>query len=292
VELRCGPSGALGVVSPEGVFYFSTPAGIIPISGKSAEGVESVHEMDCPEDAMQNPGPVTLQGLAKMIDHSLLHPILTDRDVLDGCALAKRYGTATVCVKPYAVPMARDALAGSGVGVCSVVGFPHGNSTTGIKIAETVQAIQDGATEIDMVINIGKALGGDWDYVAREIREINDACRTGKSILKVIFETDFLKDEPIIRLCEICSRAEAAFVKTSTGYGFVRQPNGFYSSRGATEHHLALMRTHADPKVRIKAAGGVRTLDGMLRARALGAARIGATATEAILEEAKRRGYA
>jgi len=234
---------------------------------------------------------ITLKTLAKMIDHSLLHPTVTDRDISDGCTVARRCGTATVCVKPYAVSLARDALAGSGVGVCSVIGFPHGNSTTGIKVAETEQAIRDGAVEIDMVINIGKALGGDWDYVEREIREIHAACRTGNAALKVIFETDFLADPQIIRLCEICSAARVAFVKTSTGYGFVKQPDGGYAYRGATEHNLELMRKHTDPAVQVKAAGGIRTLDQMLRARALGATRIGATATEAILEEAGRRGY-
>jgi deoxyribose-phosphate aldolase len=240
---------------------------------------------------MPDPQPVTLKQLAKMIDHSILHPAMTDKDLLEGCAQAGRCGTATVCVKPYAVVMARDALAGSGVGVCSVIGFPHGNSTIVIKAAETTQAVRDGASEIDMVINIGKALGGDWDYIAREIREINGACLAGKAILKVIFETDFLADEHIIRLCDICSEIRVAFIKTSTGYGFVKQPNGFYSYRGATERNLALMRKHAAPGVGLKAAGGVRTLDQMLRARELGATRIGATATEAILEEAVKRGY-
>jgi deoxyribose-phosphate aldolase len=234
---------------------------------------------------------VSLKTLSKMIDHSLLHPTATDKDILDGCALAKKYDTATVCVKPYAVPMARDALAGSGVGVCSVIGFPHGNGTTAIKIAETVQALKDGAAEIDMVINIGKAIGGDWDYVSWEIQVVNDACLAGHAILKVIFETDFLLDDQVIRLCEICSQLQVAFVKTSTGYGFVKQPNGFYAYRGATEYIVTLMREHCDPKIQVKAAGGIRTLDEMLRLRALGAARIGATATEAILEEAKRRGY-
>ena len=235
---------------------------------------------------------ITLQELAKMFDHSLLHPAVTDRDVLAGCELARRYGTATVCVKPYAVPAAAEALAGSGVGTCSVIGFPHGNSTTGIKAAEAEQAVGDGAAEIDMVINIGKALGGDWGYVAREIRELNDGCRAGRALLKVIFETAYLDDERIIRLCGICSEIRPAFVKTSTGYGFVKRPAGGCESRGATEHHLALMRKHTDPSVGLKAAGGLRTLDHVLRARELGATRIGATATGAILEEAKSRGFA
>jgi deoxyribose-phosphate aldolase len=235
--------------------------------------------------------PSALRTLAKMIDHSLLHPTMTDKDILDGCALAKKYDTATVCVKPYAVAMARDALAGSTVGVCSVVAFPHGNSTTVIKVAEAVQAVRDGAAEIDLVINIGKALGGDWDYVLDEIRAVNLASVANGAILKVIFETDFLKDAHIIRLCGICSDCEVAFVKTSTGYGFVKQPNGFYSYTGASEHNVALMHAHSAPAMQVKAAGGVRTLDELLRFRALGATRVGATATEAILEEAAKRGY-
>ena len=234
---------------------------------------------------------ITLHALAKMIDHSLLHPTMTDRDVLHGCALARKYDVATACVKPCAVGMSRQALAGSEVGVCSVIGFPHGNSSTAIKVAETLQAVQDGATEIDMVINIGKALGGQWNYVSDEIKAINEACLDQQAILKVIFETDYLRDEQIIRLCVICSGHKVAFVKTSTGYGFVKQANGFYSYAGATDHNLSLMRAHSAPEVRIKAAGGVRTLDDLLRVRALGATRIGATATETILEDAITRGY-
>jgi deoxyribose-phosphate aldolase len=233
---------------------------------------------------------IPLKEIAKLIDHSLLHPALTDADILAGCGLARKYGVAAACVKPYAVSAARDALAGSDVKVCSVIGFPHGNSTTAIKVAETAQAIRDGASEIDMVINIGKALGGDWEYVGREIRAVDDACLAGKAILKVIFETDFLADDPIIRLCRICSEIPVAFIKTSTGYGFIKQPNGFYAYRGATERAVSLIRRYASPAVQIKAAGGIRTLDNLLRFRALGVARIGASATEAILEEAKRRG--
>jgi deoxyribose-phosphate aldolase len=234
---------------------------------------------------------ITLHILAKMIDHSLLHPTMTDREIREGCALARKYDVATVCVKPYAVSMCREALAGSMVGVCSVVGFPHGNSRTDIKAAEATQAVRDGATEIDMVINIGKALGGQWDYVADEIRAINDTRIDRQTILKVIFETDYLEDEHIIRVCEICSRHRVAFVKTSSGYGFVRQANGFYSYAGATDHNLSLMRAHCAPEVQIKAAGGVRTLDDLLRVRALGVTRIGTSVTETILEDAKKRGY-
>lgn len=234
---------------------------------------------------------ISLNSLAKMIDHSLLHPTMTDEDILTGCALAKKYDVATVCVKPYTVGMSLDALKGSNVDVCSVIGFPHGNSTTALKVAETKQAIVDGATEIDMVINIGKALGKDWGFVEADIRSVNEACVSGNAILKVIFETDYLQGEHIIRLCEICSDVKVAFVKTSSGYGFVKQPGGDYNYKGATDHVLALMRKHSPPDVQIKAAGGVRTLDDLLRVRELGVTRIGATATETILEEAKKRGY-
>jgi deoxyribose-phosphate aldolase len=233
---------------------------------------------------------VSLLSLSKMIDHSLLHPTMTDADILNGCEIARRYNTATVCVKPYAVTMSREALQGSEVEVCSVIGFPHGNSLPAIKVAEAVQAIRDGATEIDMVINIGKALSGEWDYVGAGIEAVNLACLENGAILKVIFETDYLQDEHIIRLCEICSEKRVAFVKTSSGYGFVKQPSGDYNYKGATDHNLRLMREHSAPEVQIKAAGGVRTLDDLLRVRSLGVTRIGATATEAILEEAKRRG--
>jgi deoxyribose-phosphate aldolase len=234
----------------------------------------------------------TLKDLAKMIDHSLLHPTMTDAEILHGCEIAKRYDVATVCVKPYAVTMCKPALKVTDVKICSVIGFPHGNHTTGIKVAETEGAIHDGATEIDMVINIGKALGGDWDFVRTDIDAVNQACLKHGAILKVIFETDYLQDEHIIRLCEICSALEVAFVKTSSGYGFVKQVSGDYNYKGATDHILTLMRKHSAPQVQVKAAGGVRTLDDLLRVRALGVTRIGATATEKILEDAKTRGYA
>jgi deoxyribose-phosphate aldolase len=233
---------------------------------------------------------VALQMLAKMIDHSLLHPAMTDREILDGCALARKYDVATVCVKPYAASMCREELDGSSAEVSAVVGFPHGNSCTDIKVAEAVQAITDGASEIDMVINVGKALSGQWPYVSDEIKAVNDACTDRQAALKVIFETDYLQDEHIIKLCEICSRHQVAFVKTSSGYGFVKQTDGSYSYAGATEHNVSLMRAHCAPEIQIKAAGNVRTLDDLLRFRALGATRIGTSATEAILEDAKKRG--
>lgn len=233
---------------------------------------------------------VTVKDVAKMIDHSLLHPTMTDADLRQGCELARRYDVATACVKPYAIPLAREVLDGSTVGVCPVIGFPHGNSTMRMKVFEAEEAALAGGTEIDMVINIGKALGGDWDYVRTEIKAVNAAVVGNQALLKVIFENDYLQESHIIRLCEICSEAGVAFVKTSTGYGFVKQPDGTYSYKGATTAHLKLMRQHCPSTVRIKAAGGVRTLDDLLFVRTLGVARIGATATTAILEEAKKRG--
>jgi len=233
----------------------------------------------------------SLISLAKMIDHSLLHPTMTDRIIAAGCELALQYDVATACVKPYAIPLAKGILEGSEVGVCAVIAFPHGNSVTPIKLLEAGAAVDAGAAEIDMVVNIGKALGGDWTYVSEEIRAVNDLVTSGGAILKVIFENDYLEDSQIIRLCEICSEHAVAFVKTSTGYGFVKQPNGYYSYAGATDHALCLMRSHSAPGVQVKAAGGVRTLDDLLRVRQLGVTRIGATATREILEEAKRRGF-
>jgi deoxyribose-phosphate aldolase len=233
---------------------------------------------------------ITFKSLSKMIDHSLLHPTMTDADILKGCEIAKKYDVATVCIKPYAIEMCKNYLEGTNVGICSVVTFPHGNSTTKMKVKETEEALELGATEIDMVVNIGKVLGGDWKYVSEEIKLINDTVIARNKILKVIFENDYLSNEEIIKLCEICSAHSVAFVKTSSGYGFVKQPNGMYSYKGATDEHLKLMRENSPGNMQIKAAGGVRTLDDLLRVRSLGVARVGATATTDILEEAIARG--
>lgn len=227
---------------------------------------------------------VTREEIAGMIDHSLLHPTMDDATLKKEIEVARRCDVASVCIKPYAVKMAAELLDGSEVLVGTVVGFPHGNSRVDVKVYETVWAIADGASEIDMVVNGGKVLSGDWGYVKNEIAQVLKACRTGSAILKVIFENDFLPDDDHkIKLCEICSELGVGFVKTSTGYGFVKQEDGNYSYQGATDHDLALMRKHSAPEVQVKAAGGVRTLEDVLRVRALGVTRIGATATEAIL---------
>jgi deoxyribose-phosphate aldolase len=225
--------------------------------------------------------------LKKMIDHSLLHPTMNDEELIAGCELAKKYDVASVCIKPYAVSLAKKLLAGSDVKVGTVIGFPHGNSSVEVKVFETENACLGGAEEIDMVINIGKALGGDWKYVSNEIKLINLATKKHGAILKVIFENDYLQDEHIIKLCEICNEIKPAFVKTSSGYGFVKQDNGFYSYKGATTHHLKLMRKYSITPIQVKAAGGVRTLDDLLHVYSLGVTRVGATATATILDDAK-----
>ncbi|MDF3127780.1 deoxyribose-phosphate aldolase [Kiritimatiellaeota bacterium B1221] len=232
----------------------------------------------------------TVNALAKMIDHSLLHPTMSDAEVKAGCQLAKDYAVATACVKPYHIHLALDIFAGTDVLACAVIGFPHGNSTTGIKVVEAEAAALAGAKEIDMVVNIGKVKSGDWNYVQREISLINQAVLAAGSILKVIFENDYLSENEMIRLCQICSEENVAFVKTSTGYGFVKGEDGRYSYQGATHPHLKLMRKHTADHIQIKAAGGVRTLDDLLAVRELGVTRIGATATQVMLNDAIARG--
>ena len=235
--------------------------------------------------------------LAKMIDHSLLHPTMTDRDLDEGCDLAARYEVASVCIKPYAVARAAARLRGTDVKVGCVIGFPHGNATTESKRYETELACRDGAVEIDMVINHGKALGGDWDYVGRDVRAVCDEAHRHGAKVKVIFENDYLAkggagldgDDFKRKLCQLCEKAGADWVKTSTGYGFVKQADGSYNYKGATEHDLALMRASCSPRVQVKAAGGVRDLDGLIKVRDLGGSRCGATATAAMLDEFRRR---
>jgi deoxyribose-phosphate aldolase len=235
----------------------------------------------------------TYAGLAGMIDHALLHPTVTEAEMRAGCDLARKYAVVSVCIKPYAVSLAVECLAGCSVAVGTVVGFPHGGQATEIKRLETAQACRDGATEIDVVINIGQALGDDWSYVANELRVLRDETRRHGALLKVIFETDFLTDDPRkIRLCEICDEVGADFVKTSTGFGFVRQPSGLYGSAGATAHDLKLMRAHTSSRVQVKASGGVRDLDGLIAVRDLGATRCGTSATVQILDEYRRRASA
>ncbi len=236
-------------------------------------------------------------GLAKMIDHSLLHPTMTDKDLQEGCALAAKYDVASVCIKPYAVKQAVEWLRGTDVKVGAVIGFPHGNSATESKRYETELACKDGAVEIDMVVNLGKALGADWDYVEADVKAVCDEAHKHGAKVKVIFENDYLtnggaglsSDDLKIKLCQLCERAGADWVKTSTGYGFVKQLDGSYNYKGATEHDLALMRANVSAKVQVKAAGGVRDINGLIKVRDLGGSRCGATATAAMMDDYRKR---
>src|SRR5208282_5615127 len=242
----------------------------------------------------------TYEQLAKMIDHSLLHPTMTDKELEEGCRLAARYEVASVCIKPYAVKQAAELLKGTSVLVGAVIGFPHGNSATESKRYETQLACQDGADEIDMVLNLGKALSGKWDYVEQDVRAVCDEAHRHSAKVKVILENDYLanggaglsSDDFKRKLCQICEQAGADWVKTSTGYGFVKLPDGGYSYKGATEHDLRLMRASVSARVQVKAAGGVRDLDGLIKVRDLGATRCGASATAAMLDEYRKRAAA
>ncbi len=221
----------------------------------------------------------TYTDLAKMLDHSLLQQTLTDAELEQGCRLAREYDVASVCIKPYYVRRACEILAGSTVAVGTTIGFPHGGHVSAIKAAESQQALEDGATELDMVVNIGKVLSKDWAYVAADIRAVVEIAHHSGALVKVIFENCFLADEHKEQLCRICGEVGADFVKTSTGYG----------PEGARDEDLKLMRRCSPPSVRVKAAGGVRTFERLLAVRALGVARVGATATKAILDECKAK---
>jgi deoxyribose-phosphate aldolase len=214
-----------------------------------------------------------------MIDHSLLNPGLTDQELEAGCHLALQYDVASACVKPHFLKRCAQILAGSTVAASTVIGFPHGGSVTSVKVAEAEAALQDGGVELDMVVNIGKVLSEDWPYVQEDIRAVADATHAGGAIVKVIFENCFLQEHHKIKLCEICAEIGADFVKTSTGYG----------TGGATIDDLKLMRKHSPPHIRIKAAGGIRTLDALLEVRAIGVSRSGATRTAEMLDECTRR---
>jgi len=221
----------------------------------------------------------TYQDIAKMIDHSLLNPVMTDEDLEEGCRIAVEYDVATVCVKPYYLEQCVELLAGSTVKPTITVGFPHGGHTTAMKVAEAREGGRDGAQELDMVVNIGKVLSKDWDFVRDDVAAVVEAGHDGGALVKVIFENCFLEDEHKIALCRICGEIGADFVKTSTGYG----------TGGATDEDLKLMREHSPGRVQVKAAGGVRTLDRLLEVRALGVTRVGASRTVTILDECKGR---
>ncbi len=221
----------------------------------------------------------TLAELARMFDHSLLQPNLTDAELERGCLLARELGAASVCIKPYAVRLAAKLLAGSVVQASTVIGFPHGGHLTSVKVFEAERAMDDGATELDMVVNVGKVLSGEWNYVAHDIAAVVTAAHARNAKVKVIFENAYLKDEHKKELCRICGEVRADWVKTSTGY----------AETGATLEDLRLMREHSPAWVQVKAAGGVRTFERLMEVREIGVSRVGATATKAILDDAKAK---
>jgi deoxyribose-phosphate aldolase len=222
---------------------------------------------------------ITYAQLAKVIDHSLLRPELTEQEVLDGCKLAARYNTATVCVKPCHVRLAAEVLKGSDVKVSTVVGFPHGSNLTATKVAEAQAAMEDGAVELDMVLNIGALRSGQVDFVRDDIQAVCSAAHARGVKVKVIFENAYLNEDQKILACKLSEQAGADWVKTSTGF----------APSGATLDDLHLMRANVSEKVQVKAAGGVRTLDALLAVIDAGCTRCGATATAAILDEFEQR---
>lgn len=221
----------------------------------------------------------TYQEIAKMIDHSLLNPALTTAELKAGCALAARYGTASVCILPYYASRCAEQLSGSGVFTSTTIGFPHGGHSRKVKLFEADNALMDGAVELDVVINISKAKSGDWNYVYEEIRDLTALTHESSARIKVIFENAYLNTEEKIRLCELCGEIGVDWVKTSTGY----------AATGATMEDLILMRSHSPARVQVKAAGGVRDLDTLLKVRALGVTRVGSTRTAAQLDDCKVR---
>jgi deoxyribose-phosphate aldolase len=227
------------------------------------------------DDAMD----YTYSDIAKMIDHSLLNPVLTDRELEQGCRLAVEYDVASVCIMPYYLKRCAEILRSSTVQASTTIGFPHGGHTTGVKVAEARQALADGGQELDMVVNISKVLSGDWAYVRSDLAAVIDPTHEHGRKVKVIFENCYLQDEHKIRLCRICSDLGADWVKTSTGYG----------TGGATIEDLKLMIDHTAAHVQVKAAGGIRDLDKLLEVRQLGVTRVGASRTEEILAECRRR---
>jgi deoxyribose-phosphate aldolase len=222
---------------------------------------------------------LTERDIAKTIDHSLLRPELDDAFVEDGCRLAAKYDVASVCVRPADVRRAKAILAGTDVAVGTTIGFPHGNHTTEIKVHEAERALADGATELDMVLPIGALKSGRDADVEADIRAVVDVAHAAGAIVKVIFENAYLTDEEKIRACHLTEAAGGDFVKTSTGF----------APTGATHEDLRLMRANTSPHVRVKAAGGVRTLDALLAVMDLGVTRIGATATETIILDFRAR---
>jgi deoxyribose-phosphate aldolase len=221
----------------------------------------------------------TYNDISKMIDHSLLNPTLSQSDLESGIALALAYDAASVCIMPYYLSRCAELLAGSTVMPSTTIGFPHGGHTSAIKVAESKRALADGCRELDMVVNISKVLSGDWKYVREDIHGVIDVAHQAGQKVKVIFENCFLSDDQKKRLCEICGDLSADWVKTSTGYG----------TGGATIEDLKLMRQYSPDHVQVKAAGGVRDLETLLKFREIGVTRVGASRTKEMLDECRTK---
>ena len=221
----------------------------------------------------------TYLDIAKMIDHSLLNPTMSQDDLESGIRLALAYDVASVCIMPYYMKRTAELLKGSTVMPSTTIGFPHGGHTSAIKVAEAKQAIADGCRELDMVVNISKVLSGDWAYVREDIHGVIDVAHAAGQKVKVIFENCYLNNDQKKKLCEICGELNADWVKTSTGYG----------TGGATPEDLQLMRDHSPSHVQVKAAGGVRDMDTLLKVRAIGVTRIGSSRTKEMLDDCRTR---
>lgn len=228
-------------------------------------------------------------SIVSLIDHAVLHPTQTNADLRDACAMCAKLDVASVCVKPSMVSLAAELLAGSKTVPSTVIGFPHGGTSTECKVRETEVACAQGAREVDMVVNVGRVLAEDWEYVANDIRAVYESAAASPigagAITKVIFETGLLPSDDLkVRLCAICEQVGVAFVKTSTGFGFVKDASGAFVSTGATEHDVRLMRKHCSDKVQVKASGGIRSYADAQRFVALGATRLGTSGTQAIAQ--------
>jgi deoxyribose-phosphate aldolase len=221
----------------------------------------------------------TYPDIAKMIDHSLLNPTLTQRDLEAGIQLALAYDVASVCIMPYYLKRCAALLTGSTVKASTTIGFPHGGHTTGVKRAEAERALADGCQELDMVVNISQVLSGHWDYVREDIAAVVGVAHAAGQKVKVIFENCYLDEAQKLKLCLMCGQLGVDWVKTSTGYG----------TGGATLEDLKLMVEHVPESVQVKAAGGVRDLDRLLEVRTLGVTRVGASSTAKILDECRQR---
>jgi deoxyribose-phosphate aldolase len=219
------------------------------------------------------------ESIASMIDHALLNPILSDSEMDEGCRVAREFNVASVCIKPYYLKRCAELLKGSTVQPSTVIGFPHGGHTLSVKMAEAQQAFEDGCTEYDMVVNVGKVWGEDWNYVREEIQTLTQFVHEKKGLIKVIFENSYLKEVHKLKLCNLCAELGIDFAKTSTGF----------ASSGATLDDAKLMIKSLPSSVKVKVSGGIQTLDQLLEYRKLGVSRIGTSRTVAILKEFEDR---